>query len=108
MWQQEESHEQNKKLRFTPNLGFQIKAIQAAVRLLEGTQRQETCYCLQAVDNDVLDLARVYFPTVKRGMRAQELTCSRFPFGAMFFYTKVRLRSSAMNISHTSTLHASG
>lgn len=33
---------------------------------------QETCHCPQAVDNYVLDLARVYFATVKRGMTPQE------------------------------------
>jgi len=33
---------------------------------------QETCHCPQAVDNYVLDLARVYFATIKRGMTPQE------------------------------------
>jgi len=33
---------------------------------------QETCHCPEAVDHYVLDLARVYFATVKRGMTPQE------------------------------------
>jgi hypothetical protein len=33
---------------------------------------QETCHCPEAVDHYVLDLARIYFATVKRGMSAQE------------------------------------
>ena len=34
---------------------------------------QETCHCPQGVDNYLLDLARVYFATVKRGMTPQEI-----------------------------------
>jgi hypothetical protein len=33
---------------------------------------QETCHCPEAVDHYVLDLAHVYFATVKRGMTPQE------------------------------------